>query len=80
MDPLTVRVSQIIDFGKVVTIVGTDLQSNMPIMVHVDHRPFQSVWQTCQPDPNFPPLNFQANGLVMNLEISPDLTEIGSAG
>jgi len=43
MEPVRVRVSRIIDFGRTVSIVGIDLTSNEPVTIHVDHRPFDVV-------------------------------------
>ena len=46
MEPIRIRVTRIIDFGTIVSIVGVDLESNAPVMVHVDHLPFQVIWDT----------------------------------
>jgi hypothetical protein len=60
------------DFGTIVSIVGTDIVSNKPIMVHVDHRPFQAIWDTWK-SANFPqPISFDAERLTLNLDVELD--------
>jgi hypothetical protein len=80
MEPIRIRVTRIIDFGTIVSIVGTDLDSNKPIMVHVDHRPFQSIWDTWKAA-NFPqPIAFDAERLTLNLEVETDETDDMDSG
>ena len=75
MEPIRIRVTRIIDFGTIVSIVGTDVDSKKPIMVHVDHRPFQSIWDTWKAA-NFPqPIAFDAERLTLNLEVETDETD-----
>lgn len=74
MEPIRIRVTRIIDFGTIVSIVGIDLKSNAPVMVHVDHRPFQAIWDTWKAA-NFPqPIAFDAERLTLALDIDPDDT------
>ena len=40
MQPLRIRIDRIIDFGTVVSLVGVDTKTAMPVTIHVDHRPF----------------------------------------
>jgi hypothetical protein len=69
MEPIRIRVTRIMDFGTIVSIVGTDIVSNKPIMVHVDHRPFQAIWDTWKAA-NFPqPIAFDAERLTLNLDV-----------
>jgi hypothetical protein len=73
MEPIRVRVSRIMDFGTIVSIIGVDLESNKPVVVHVDHRPFQTIWDTWKAA-NFPqPIEFDADCLTLNLDIDIDL-------
>ena len=72
MEPIRIRVTRIMDFGSIVSIIGTDMQSNKPIMVHVDHRPFEAIWNTWK-SANFPqPIAFDAEHLTLDLAIEPD--------
>ena len=72
MEPIRIRVTRIMDFGTIVSIVGTDIVSNKPIMVHVDHRPFQAIWDTWKAA-NFPqPIAFDAERLTLNLDVELD--------
>ena len=80
MDPIRIRVTRIIDFGTVVSIVGTDAESNDPIVVHVDHRPFQTIWDAWQLA-DFPqPITFDADRLTLDLAIDPDPPTAEAAG
>ena len=75
MEPIRIRVTRIMDFGTIVSIVGTDAVSNKPIMVHVDHRPFQAIWDTWKAA-NFPqPIAFDAERLTLNLDVELDSTD-----
>jgi hypothetical protein len=72
MEPIRIRVTRVIDFGITVTIVGIDLESNAPVMVHIDHRPFEAIWDTWK-TANFPqPVTFDAERLTLNLDMDPD--------
>ena len=44
MSPIKVRVTKIMDFGTVVSIIGVDTESQQSVVIHVDHRPFQAIW------------------------------------
>ena len=79
MEPIRIRVSRIMDFGTIVSIIGTDLSSNKPVMVHVDHRPFQAIWDTWK-HANFPqPVAFDAERMTLNLEVDLDEFEPAAA-
>ena len=45
MQPLRIRIDRIIDFGTVVSLVGVDTTTDLPVTTHVDHRPFAAFWQ-----------------------------------
>jgi len=71
MEPIQIRVTRIIDFGTIVSIVGFDAATNRPVMVHVDHRPFQDIWDAWKAA-NFPqPIEFDADRLTLNLNLDP---------
>lgn len=72
MQPIKIRVSRIIDFGTIVTIVGDDVDTKKPITVHVDHRPFQSFWEAWQRSGQQQPIEFDAERLTLNLDLAPD--------
>lgn len=72
MQPIRVRVTRVIDHGTVVSVVGIDAESNEPVVVHVDHRPFQAIWDGWQAE-GFPqPITFDAERLTLSLGIEPD--------
>ena len=71
MEPIRIRVTRILDFGTIVSIVGID-DSNAAVVVHVDHRPFQAIWDAWKAA-NFPqPITFDAERLTLNLGLEPD--------
>ena len=72
MDPIRIRVSRIIDFGTIVSIVGDDITSKRPVTIHVDHRPFQSFWETWKSAGQPQPIEFDADRLTLNLDLEPD--------
>ena len=45
MKPLRIRIDRIVDFGTVVSLVGIDTETAMPVTIHVDHRPFAAFWR-----------------------------------
>ena len=45
MQPLRIRIDRIVDFGTVVSLVGVDTGTAMPVAIHVDHRPFAAFWK-----------------------------------
>jgi hypothetical protein len=72
MEPLKIHVTKVIDFGTIVSIVGTDIESQLSVVVHVDHRPFQIIWDAWQ-KAGFPqPVTFGADGLTLNLAFDSD--------
>ena len=44
MKPLRLRIDRIVDFGTVVSLVGVDTSTDLPVTIHVDHRPFAAFW------------------------------------
>ncbi len=72
MEPVRIRVSRVMDFGTVVSIVGTDVSTGEPVIVHVDHRPFQVIWDAWRAA-GFPqPVEFDADNLTLSLGIDAD--------
>jgi len=72
MDPVRVRVNRIIDFGRTVSIVGIDLTSNEPVMVHVDHRPFDTVFASQTFADQNKPTVFEAGSLTLCIDVDID--------
>lgn len=77
MEPIRVRVKRIIDFGRTVSIVGTDLASNEPVMVHIEHRSFEAEFAKQPATDCGPPVSFEAEGLMLSLEICPEASNDG---
>jgi hypothetical protein len=44
MKPLRIRIDRIVDFGTIVSLVGMDTSTDLPVTIHVDHRPFAAFW------------------------------------
>ena len=67
MKPFLISVSRLIDFGTIVSLVGTDVETGDPITVHVDHRPFAAFWAAWQ-DAGLPqPIEYDADKLTLSL-------------
>jgi hypothetical protein len=67
MKPFLIRVSRLIDFGTIVSLVGTDIETGDPITVHVDHRPVAAFWTAWQ-DAGLPqPIEYDADKLTLSL-------------
>jgi len=87
MQPLRIRIDRIVDFGTVVSLVGVDTETAMPVTIHVDHRPFAAFWQAWY-EAGFPqPVEYAADRLMLHLDMlsadDPDevqLIELDSSG
>jgi hypothetical protein len=72
MKPLRIRIDRIVDFGTVVSLVGIDTETAMPVSIHVDHRPFAVFWQAWR-EAGFPqPIEYEADRLMLHLDMLPD--------
>ena len=71
MQPLRIRVDRILDFGRVVTLVGFDTESALAVSVHIDHRqlaPDCAEW----PGAGLPePIEYAADRLILHLDMLP---------
>jgi hypothetical protein len=72
MEPVRVRVTRILDFGSIVSIVGIDEETGKSVAVHVDHRPFQAIWDGWKAAGFRQPVAFDAEHLTLDLNIGVD--------
>jgi hypothetical protein len=70
--PLRIRINRIIDYGTIVSLVGVDSETEKPVTVHLDHRPFASFWEAWR-EAGFPqPIEYDADRLLLYLDMLPD--------
>ena len=71
MQPLRIRIDRIVDFGTVVSLVGIDTETALPVTIHVDHRPFAAFWKAWW-EAGFPqPVEYAADRLMLHLDMLP---------
>jgi hypothetical protein len=63
MQPLRIRirVDRVVDFGTVVSLVGIDTKTAMPVTIHVDHRPFAAFCRAWRGAGFPPPIEYDAD-------------------
>ena len=71
MQPLRIRIDRIVDFGTVVSLVGIDITTAMPVTIHVDHRPFAAFWQAWWEAGLPQPVEYDADRLMLHLDMLP---------
>ena len=71
MKPLRIRIDRIVDFGTVVSLVGIDTETAMPVTIHVDHRPFAAFWQAWWEAGLPQPVEYDADRLMLHLDMLP---------
>ena len=71
MKPLRIRIDRIVDFGTVVSLVGVDADTNAPVTIHVDHRPFAAFWQAWWEAGLPQPVEYVADRLMLHLDMLP---------
>ena len=71
MQPLRIRIDRIIDFGTVVSLVGVDTTTDLPVTIHVDHRPFAAFWQAWWEAGLPQPVEYDADRLMLHLDMMP---------
>jgi hypothetical protein len=71
MKPLRIRIDRIVDFGTVVSLVGIDTDTNEPITIHVDHRPFAAFWRAWWEAGLPQPVEYDADRLMLRLDMVP---------
>lgn len=72
MDPIRIRVARIIDFGKVVSVLGVDVETDKIVVVHIDHRPLDTILDGWKAPDFAQPLSFDADQLTLSLNMAPD--------
>jgi hypothetical protein len=73
LQPLRIRIDQIADFGLVVSLVGVDIQTGMPVTIHVDHRPFAEVYRKLQQSGLPDRIEYAADRLMLHLDMRPEV-------
>ena len=71
MEPFRIRIERIIDFGPVVSLVGTDLESDVVVSVHIDHRPLPVVENAFRDAGLAPVIEYEAHRLVLHVRPLP---------
>jgi len=72
MEPIRIRVTRIIDYGSIVSIVGIDTNLTKQVVIHVDYRPFQKIWEAWSEAGFSQPITFDADRLTLNLAMETD--------
>jgi len=71
MKPLRIRIDRIVDFGTVVSLVGVDTGTAMPVAIHVDHRPFAAFWKAWWEAGLPQPVEYATDRLMLHLDMLP---------
>jgi len=71
MKPLRIRIDRIVDFGTVVSLVGVDTGTAMPVAIHVDHRPFAAFWKAWWEAGLPQPVEYATDRLMLHLDMMP---------
>jgi hypothetical protein len=70
--PLFIRVYRIVDHGTIVSLVGVDTETDKPVTLHVDHRPFATFCEAWR-EAGFPQrTEYEADRLLLHLYMLPD--------
>ena len=67
---LRMRVQRVLDFGLLVSVIGTDAESGKPVTVYVDYRPFQPFCQLWQAGGYPAPSVLDAAQVTLSLNLS----------
>jgi hypothetical protein len=71
MEAVRIRVNRMLDFGTLVSVIGTELETTMPIAVHVDLCPCAETRRFCH-GPGLPqPIVYDAAGCTLTLDLAP---------
>ena len=69
MQPLRIRIDRIVDFGTVVSLVGIDTETALPVIIHVDHRPFAAFWKAWWEAGLPQPVEYATDRLMLHLDM-----------
>ena len=72
MKPFRIRVDRVIDFGTIMSLIGTDAETGKPVTVHVDYRPFDVVWAAWRDAGSKQTIEYAADGLTLSLGVAED--------
>jgi hypothetical protein len=79
MQSVRIRVDRVIDFGTIVSLIGTDLETERAVAVHVDLRPFAQVGQALPSATGLQqPITYDAAGCTLTLDLAPSEAEEAS--
>jgi hypothetical protein len=67
MKPFCFQVDRLIDFGTIVSMVGTNADTGNPVTVHVDHRTFAEFWAAWREAGLSQPIEYDADRLTLSL-------------
>ena len=71
MKPVRMRVDRIVDFGTVVSLVGIETETDRPVSIHVDYRPFAVFRKAVQTAGAPAPIEYDADQLLLHLDMLP---------
>ena len=71
MQPLRVRITRIIDCGTIVSLLGTDTETDRPVAIHVDHRSLPEQARAYRNTDPRQRIEYAAEGLLLHLNMQP---------
>jgi len=77
MMELRMPVQRVSDFGLLVSVIGTDVETGKPVTVYVDHRPFQPFCQLWQAGGCPAPAVLDADRVTFSLNLSTGSEQVG---
>ena len=70
MYAVRIRVDRVIDFGTIVSLIGTDLETESPVAVHVDLRPLAERDRAMPEAGLQQPVAYDAGGCTLTLNLA----------
>ena len=71
MNAMRIEVLQVIDFGPTVAIVGTELASNLSVVVQIDYRSLATIQHSWQLAGLSKRIQFAADVLILKVDVDP---------
>ena len=71
MYAVRIRVDRVIDFGSIVSLIGTDLETENPVAIHVDLRAGAELDEAMPEAGLEPPVAYDAGGCTLTLNLVP---------